>query len=560
VLLEQLERRVPSLASVTAPSATLAARALERPASLYLPAAYDEVSARVFAEGQIVVLDHKVRFDGGGDWWMPEVPGIGRLFQFHLHYHDWLVPLAVRAGSGDDEARRRVERILRDWLQVCDPRDTRALRNAWHPFVISTRLISWGRILAAAPAIAGADQEGLGPALASSIRSQARRLTARLERDVCGNHLLRNATGLAWAAHLLDGNAALETARLAAALVREQILEQVLDDGGHVERSPAYHVHVMQDLLDLASILTDEAVAAEVRLALDRMDGWLAEVLHPDGDVPLFNDATLLGVEKIGELRRGVAALLGRPASSPQPGLTFLRETGLVVHRDSMATTIVDVGPVGPDWQPGHAHADTLTLELSIGGVRCIVDPGTFGYAADDRRAYDRATSSHNCATVDGRDSTEVWSVFRVGSRARPTVVEVSESPPQVRAGHDGLRSVNVERVVRWRSGVVEVEDHLRAPKDGMGSGGWLFGPGWAVESQGLGIWRAKHDTGRVVDVTISTEALWHADLRVTEWHPRIGVVLPALRIEWSQALTAGRQAVITTRFKWDCGGDDLKP
>jgi hypothetical protein len=31
---------------------------------------------------------------------------------------------------------------------------------------------------------------------------------------------------------------------------------------------------------------------------------------------------------------------------------------------------ILDVAPVGPDYLPGHAHADTLSFELSLFGQR----------------------------------------------------------------------------------------------------------------------------------------------------------------------------------------------
>jgi uncharacterized heparinase superfamily protein len=34
---------------------------------------------------------------------------------------------------------------------------------------------------------------------------------------------------------------------------------------------------------------------------------------------------------------------------------------------------IVDCGPVGPEYQPGHSHCDTLSFELSLGGKRVVV-------------------------------------------------------------------------------------------------------------------------------------------------------------------------------------------
>jgi uncharacterized heparinase superfamily protein len=37
--------------------------------------------------------------------------------------------------------------------------------------------------------------------------------------------------------------------------LRRQILAQVLPDGGHYERAPAYHCQVLGDLIDVAGLL-----------------------------------------------------------------------------------------------------------------------------------------------------------------------------------------------------------------------------------------------------------------------------------------------------------------
>ncbi|MFB1490650.1 MULTISPECIES: heparinase II/III family protein [unclassified Thiocapsa] len=44
------------------------------------------------------------------------------------------------------------------------------------------------------------------------------------------------------------------------------------------------------------------------------------------------------------------------------------------------AVALLDVAPIGPDYLPGHAHADTLSFELSLFGQRVIVNGGTSRY------------------------------------------------------------------------------------------------------------------------------------------------------------------------------------
>src|SRR5690606_4238812 len=84
------------------------------------------------------------------------------------------------------------------------------------------------------------------------------------------------------------------------------------------------------------------------------------------------------------------------------------------------AVMIADVGRVGPDYLPGHAHADTLSFELSLHGRRVLVNGGTSTYEAGPLRLRQRGTAMHNALEVDGQDSSEVWSSFRVARRALP--------------------------------------------------------------------------------------------------------------------------------------------
>ena len=80
---------------------------------------------------------------------------------------------------------------------------------------------------------------------------------------------------------------------------------------------------------------------------------------------------------------------------------------------------IFDAAAVGPDYIPGHAHADTLSFELSIGRERVFVNTGTSQYGSNLARHSERRTAAHNTVEVNNADSSEVWSSFRVGNRAK---------------------------------------------------------------------------------------------------------------------------------------------
>jgi uncharacterized heparinase superfamily protein len=67
-------------------------------------------------------------------------------------------------------------------------------------------------------------------------------------------------------------------------------------------------------------------------------------------------------------------------ARSPSPQRRLLAESGYLRAEAAGAVLILDVAPVGPDYLPGHAHADTLSFELSLFGQRVFCNGGTSRY------------------------------------------------------------------------------------------------------------------------------------------------------------------------------------
>ncbi len=72
------------------------------------------------------------------------------------------------------------------------------------------------------------------------------------------------------------------------------------------------------------------------------------------------------------------------------PALTELKSSGYIRVERGPLVAILDVGPVGPDYLPGHAHADTLSFELSVGRQRVLVNSGTSTYEPGAERNRQR--------------------------------------------------------------------------------------------------------------------------------------------------------------------------
>lgn len=312
-----------------------------------------------------------------------------RLREYTLHYQRNPSPAAVERWMGENPAGRGA---------------------GWEPYPLSLRIVNWIKwILGGEPPL---------PRLLESLAAQAGFLSRHVERHLLANHIFMNGTALAFAGafFLHDG-----WLRQGLAILEREISEQVLADGGHFERSPMYHSLVLEALLDLLNLraaypglLPDWSAVAGCMLA------WLRNMTHPDGQIAFFNDSTW-GVAPPPGLLFDYASRLSAPASYVRLG-----ESGYIRLENADRVVLFDAAPLGPDYQPGHAHADTLSFELSHRGRRLLVNSGISTYENGPQRAGERGTAAHNTVRIDGLDSSEVWAAFRVARRAYPRDVKTA--------------------------------------------------------------------------------------------------------------------------------------
>ena len=126
-----------------------------------------------------------------------------------------------------------------------------------------------------------------------------------------------------------------------------------------------------------------------------------------------------------------------------------------------------DCGDIGPKYQPGHAHADTLSLEMSLHGKRLVVNSGICTYEPGKQRSEQRGTNAHSTLILDKKDSSETWAAFRVGRRAYASVDELNfgEKETFCSGSHNGYRflrgSPRHHRSLRLRKTSLEIDDNL---------------------------------------------------------------------------------------------------
>jgi uncharacterized heparinase superfamily protein len=374
-----------------------------------------------------------------------------RLWGYHLHSLDAL----------------REDRPLDDRLSLLDrwiAANPFASCPGWESYPTSLRIVNAFEMLA------GAANDAQRPR-AAGLALQSWWLEANLETDLGANHLFKNALALAWAGRCLRGRYSRRWRSRGDAILAREIGSQILDDGFHVERAPGYHAVLVDDLIRLDRLLraTGEDGGGFGRLVSEarrRTAAALASVVHPDGEIPLFNDSAFGQAPKTAWILDRAAELDSgeRPVANPRgaPSAGFHRLAG------DRSVVLFDAGEIGFHDQPGHAHADTLSYELSYGQTRVVVDAGVFDYAPSAQRAYARATRSHNTLELDGLDQSEMWGVFRVGRRARPFAVVREERGGRaaIEASHDGYRHlaggpVHRRRMEHLGGDVWRVEDEV---------------------------------------------------------------------------------------------------
>ena len=350
---------------------------------------------------------------------------LDKLWLYNLHYFDDLIAV------NSDKRKEWHDSLIQKWIKENEP----GCGNGWEPYPSSLRIVNWIKW-----SLLGSD---LKRNWLNSLAIQVRYLSQNLEYHILGNHLFSNAKALIFAGLYFQGPEAEKWYKTGIKIFNEELQEQVLSDGGNFELSPMYHAIFLEDLLDIVNIHQSfkKQSPHDIINKITHMFDWLRVMSHPDGEVSFFNDSAIGIAPNLIELEK-YAERLAIPLSKKIDELTHLCNSGYIrVQKDNLVA-LLDVAHVGPSYIPGHAHADTLSFELSLFGQRVMVNSGTSCYGVGVERLRQRGTPAHNSVVINGENSSEVWSGFRVARRAKPFDLNINKSEDrlQVSCSHDGYK------------------------------------------------------------------------------------------------------------------------
>ena len=362
--------------------------------------------------GQFTFMNQTIAFEHGVEWNAKHAP---RLWLYNQHYFDFLQSDALRYD------RPECARLMVDWIE----KNPTGVGQGWDAYTLSLRIVNWIKW--------SLRQDEVEPECVDSLAAQAHWLNQCVEHHLMANHVLANAKGLVFAGVFLEGDAPNTWLKHGLQLLSKEHHRQILNDGGHCERSPMYHAIMLEDVLDLINLA--QAYPQQIPNSLlqqwqhlsKKMQSWINAMCHPDGEIAFFNDAT----QQFASSPLAIADYahrLGVWQSRKPAAIEHQKNTGFIRFEQADAVLIADIGSVGPTYQPGHAHAGTLSFELSLFANRVLVNSGISTYDEGPLRHAQRSTRSHNTVEVDGENSSAVWASFRVARRADVDLINVSSA------------------------------------------------------------------------------------------------------------------------------------
>jgi uncharacterized heparinase superfamily protein len=354
--------------------------------------------------------------------WFPPSAGQGWLAAWHGF--GWISDLTATGGVARDAARDFVQ----DWIAE----NTGWNSVAWQSDILATRIFAW---IVHFDEILKRDQDdALRREILTSLVAQLRHLARTASWEVTGAAKLRALKGLLTGMAVLGSPAPRLTKTLK--LLERELAVQILPDGGHLSRSPSLQLQVLQDLIDTRAVLRAGRieVPAALKGSIERMAPMLRFFRHGDRRLALFNDS----LEEDGVL---IDLVLTRSETKGRPP-SHAPDTGFDRLQASKSLILVDTGKPPPRGFDEHAHAGTMSFELSYERERIIVNCGAYRGPKPNWWRVARASAAHSVLVVADTNSVEIRADGALGRTPTSVARERAEHEGQqwISATHDGYR------------------------------------------------------------------------------------------------------------------------
>lgn len=384
------------------------------------------------------------------------------LWNYNLNYQNYLK-------DQDLDLSLRIDLVKR-WINGND--DLNSI--GWQPYPCSIRIVNWVKLFMQI------DSGKLPPLFLSSLLKQTYFLSNNIEYHIQGNHLIANAKALIFSGYYFNN---LSIFNKGIDLLKGEISIQFLPDGGHFERSPMYHSLMINDMIEIIELVNINPsklnqnyinLINELKRIVRKGIEWLEIMTHGDEKPSFFGDScenTSISVSDLISYANYINIQIDcLPALNNFPKMYNLKDTKYsIINKIDYYKIILNSGSPEPLFQPGHSHADSLSCEISIHNRRFLVNSGVSTYNNSTNRLFQRSTKAHNTLVYKNRNSSDVWSSFRVGKKAKVFNRKFLkfDSERKISATHNGyssfLNNINHSREILTFENTITVIDQINA-------------------------------------------------------------------------------------------------
>ena len=282
-----------------------------------------------------------------------------------------------------------------------------------------------------------------------------------------GNHLLENIRGFLFGCSSIINssqyfnNEVEYQLEVALEEAKKQLNIQILDDGGHFERSPMYHFYMLEavkDIKELSKLITKQGFLIPEILEksnqlvslceekIEKMTKWLEIITMSNGFIAQFNDSSRF---------KGLKHTFDNYSQ-------LLESSGYFVRHNNNNSFILSCSSPSPVFLSEHSHCDILSYELTIGGKLAIIDSGCSGYENETLRLMSRETEAHNLPMVQHQEQSDIWGMFNFGKRAKILKRLYNDENSKLELSiEDQFRQI-FNRTIVFSNNSIEIADSLK--------------------------------------------------------------------------------------------------
>ena len=428
------------------------------------------------------------------------------LWNYNLHYLEFLIPLAAEYhATGDERYRKKYVEILESWMEAASDS-----KDAYAPYTISMRIPN----ILIGMELQGGFEESLEQKIYVSLYDQYRYLLQHTELALLANHYFENIKTIVIASVLFREP---DVYRRYFDLLLKQIDEQILPDGVHYERSLMYHKIILEDILRVYTVMQSAGrrMDAEKLLpAIKSMAEAVGSIERGFGRTPLFNDAG----DNISKTTYALLKACGTLCADLDTEKNVFPDAGYYRLDHGNAAVLFDSGEIGPKYMAGHAHNDCLSFELYFHGDCILSNSGTGQYQGDKRQFF-RSTKAHNTVMIDDREQSELWGEHRAARRI--SHVKAMAEEESITGQFQSYRGDRFRRKILWQKDGLVITDDVKCRDSDRHIARQFFhlAPGYKLKRDGKKINVVSGDKSiAVIVLPEKADFLIHKEGQITEY------------------------------------------